>query len=309
MTNAAAESKLYKKTREENMNILAAQVIAKRVFSHLYIYLDIVFLVALIALLIFKKRYLTVLFGLFGGVLYMLVDYGIFHLAMHSRFIEGGNLFWVLLWMSLSYGITNFVLIWTWLSKDKHITEFTLFIIVWWIAAPMIAQSFGGSMPTVTIWRETKGYHGYMALILLFGYAAAIVYNLLQKDKTRRLPLIRLLAIGIGVQFLWEFSLLVGGIRSDGFGWEQKLNTITVNSLLETNLGAVPIYCIYIAITSRFNENLSRRANKLGFTQRIAELNAKKLRSVSAPQTTAVITEKEIETAPSEAVAYKEIKD
>ena len=36
------------------MNILAAQVIAKRVFSHLYIYLDIVFLIALIALLVFK---------------------------------------------------------------------------------------------------------------------------------------------------------------------------------------------------------------------------------------------------------------
>ncbi len=260
------------------MNLLASEVIAKRVFSHLYIYLDIVFLVALLAILIFKKRYLTVIFGVFGGILYMIVDYGIFHLATHSRHIEGGNMFRVLLWMSMSYGITNFVLIWTWIAKDKLTVEFTLFILVWWLVAPMLAQSFGGGLPKVTIWRETGSYHGYMALILLVGYVGAIVYNLLQKEKDKRFPLVRLLIIGIAVQFCWEFSLLLGGIRSDGFGWEQKLHTIAVNSLLETNLGAVPIYCIYVLITQRFTENLKRRVDKISFTDRIAELNAIKLR-------------------------------
>ncbi|MCM1438441.1 MAG: hypothetical protein NC131_04435 [Roseburia sp.] len=260
------------------MNLLASEIIAKRVFSHLYIYLDIVFLAALIVVLIVKKRYLTLIFGLFGGVLYMIVDYGIFHLAMHSRHIEGGNLFWVLLWMSLSYGITNFVLIWTWISKDKRSVEFTLFILIWWLAAPMLAQSFGEGLPTVTIWRETKGYHGYMALILLLGYMGAIIYNLWQKDGAKRFPLLRLLLIGIAVQFCWEFSLLIGGIRSDGFDWEQKLNTIAVNSLLETNLGAVPIYCIYIEISRRFTEKLKKRDIKLSFTERVAELNAARIR-------------------------------
>lgn len=260
------------------MNLLASEVIARRVFSHLYIYLDIVFLAALIGILVWKKRYLTVLFGLFGGVLYMLVDYGIFHLAMHSRHIEGGNLFAVLLWMSLSYGITNFVLIWTWIAKDKLTVEITLFILVWWIVAPMLAQSFGSNLATVTIWRETKGYHGYMALILLAGYAGAIIYNMLQKEREKRFPLLRLFIIGVAVQFCWEFSLLIGGIRSEGFGWEQKLNTIVVNSLLETNLGAVPIFCIYVAITQRLTENLKKRADKISFTERIAELNAARIK-------------------------------
>ncbi len=258
------------------MNILASEVIAKRVFSHLYIYLDIVFLIALIAVLVWKKRYLTVLFGLFGGILYMIVDYGIFHLATHSRHIEGGNLFWVLLWMSMSYGITNFVLIWTWIAKDENAVEFTLFILVWWFAAPILAQSFGSTLPNVTIWRETGSYHGAMALILLAGYSGGIIYNLLQKDKGKRLPLLRLMLIGIGVQFCWECALLVGGIRSDGFDWEQKLNTLVVNSLLETNLGAVPIYCVYVAITRHFNEDLKKRAGSVSFTGRIAEINAAK---------------------------------
>ena len=138
-------------------SLLAAQVV----------YLDIAFLVVLCALLFVKKRHLTLLFGLAGGVLYMLVDYGIFHLLTGSRHIEGGDLFWVLLWMSMSYGITNFVLLWVWMGKDRRAVEWTLLIFIWWIAAPMLASAFGRSFPTVAIWRETEGYHGYMALVLL----------------------------------------------------------------------------------------------------------------------------------------------
>ena len=261
--------------------LLAAnqEVIAQRVFNTLYIYLDIVFLVALCALLIYKKKYLTLLFGLAGGVLYMIVDYGIFHLAMHTRSIEGGNLFAVLLWMSMSYGITNFVWIWLWMSKDRHIKEWTLLICVWWIAAPMLAATFGQNMPVIKIQRTTGAYHGYMALILLLGYGAAIVYNLIQRDREKRFPLMWLLLIGVSVQFAWEFSLLVGNIRSAGFeSVADKIRTLVVNSLLETNLGAVPIYCIYVAVTAKFTEKLKKRAEKISFTQRLAELNRTSLR-------------------------------
>lgn len=252
----------------------ATEIIAQRVFNTLYIYLDIVFLVALLSLLLIKKRYCTLLFGLFGGVLYMIVDYGIFHLALGTRTIVGGNLFAVLLWMSMSYGITNFVFIWLWMAKDKRALEYTLFIFIWWIAAPMLAQTFGQNMPVVKIQRTTGAYHGYMALILFAGYAAAIIYNLFQKDKLKRFPLIRLLIIGITAQLAWEFSLLVGGIRSAEFtDFASKLQTLVVNSLLETNLGAVPIFCIYLLISGAVTEDLKKRTPRLPLTERLAELN------------------------------------
>ena len=57
------------------MNLLASEIVAQRVFNPLYIYLDIVFLVALCVLLAVKKKYLTLLWGIAGGVLYMVVDY------------------------------------------------------------------------------------------------------------------------------------------------------------------------------------------------------------------------------------------
>ena len=261
--------------------LLVSEVIGQRVFNPLYIYLDIVFLVGLCALLAVKKKFLTLLWGIAGGILYMIVDYGIFHLLTHSRSIEGGDLFWVLLWMSMSYGITNFVWIWLWFSKDRHLFEWSLLICVWWIAAPMLAATFGAGLSPIKIQRTTGAYHGYMALILVLGYGAAIVYNLFQKKRERRFPLGWMLAIGILVQFAWEFSLLVGGIRSAEFvSFGDMITTLVVNSLLETNLGAVPIFCIYALVTSRYTESLKKRAQPVSFLARVEELNAKKVFSV-----------------------------
>ena len=264
-------------------NLLLTEIIAQRVFNPLYIWLDTAFLVGLCALLFFKKKYLTLIWGIFGGILYMIVDYGIFHLATHSRTIEGGDMFWVLLWMSMSYGITNFVWIWLWFSKDKHLVEWSMLIVVWWIAAPMLANTFGQGLTPIKIQRTTGAYHGYMALILVLGYGAAICYNLFQKDKTKRFPLLWMLAIGVLVQFAWEFSLLLGGIRSAAIDdvW-QKITTLVTNSLLETNLGAVPIFCIYALVTSRFTEGLKKREEPTTFLGRVQELNALRVREPRA---------------------------
>ena len=83
------------------------------------------------------------------------------------------------------------------------------------------------------------------------------------------------------MQFGWEFSLLVGGIRSAEFAsFGDKIMTLVVNSLLETNLGAVPIFCIYVLLTSRFTEDLKKRET-VSFTQRISELNSIKIREIN----------------------------
>ena len=162
------------------------EIIARRQFDPLYIWLDIAFLVLFAALLIWKKKYMTVLVGIAFGFIYFAVDYGLFHLVFHARSITGGSLFWVLLWMSMSYGFTNFVWIWLWISKDKHLLEWSLLILFWWLCCPMLAATFGSGENLITIQRTTGGYHGWMALILFVGYALAIAWNLFQKDKTLR---------------------------------------------------------------------------------------------------------------------------
>lgn len=261
------------------------EIIARRAFSPLYIAFDIAFLVIFAGLLLWKKKYMTVLVGLLAGILYMIVDFGIFHLVCHSRSIsEGYSLFWVLLWMSVSYGFTNFTWIWLWLSKDKHLFTWSFLILLWWFVCPLLAGTFTpAEMAPIVIQRTTGEYHGYMALILFVGYLAVIIYNLWQKNKAARVNIPWLLAIGILVQFGWEAGLLLGGIRSAGFAsFGDKLRPLIVNSLLETNLGMPYIYLIFIACTSRMTERMKRRDEKLTLTDRICENNADHLRDGAA---------------------------
>ena len=257
------------------------EIIARREFSPFYIGLDIIFLIVLATLLLWKKKYMTVVVGLLAGLLYMAVDYGIFHLVCGTRRIsEGHSLFWVLLWMSMSYGFTNFVWIWLWIAKDKRLFEWSMLILLWWFVCPLLVQTFApAEVSPIVIERTTGAYHGYMALLLFIGYLGLIVYNLYQSEKERRVNLPWLLAIGVLVQLGWEAGLLIGGIRSAGFATlTEKLRPLLVNSLLETNLGMPYIYLIFLAYSRRFTESMQRRPQKIGLTERIRENNEEKVR-------------------------------
>ena len=229
-------------------------IIAMRDFNVAYIILDCIFLFAFTAVLCMRKKYLTVIWGLFGGVLYFAVDYGIFHLLTGSRSIEGGDMFWVLLWMSMSYGFTNFVWIWLCLSEDEHIKEWTVLIFTWWIACPMLSSMFDS--PHIHIQRTTGSYHGIMGGILFISYLAVIIYNISVKDKNKRINILRLFVIGVAVQFGWEFSLLIGGIRSTGVPLGEQIRILTVNSLVETNLGMPLMYLIHRVTSKHIREDL-----------------------------------------------------
>ena len=251
------------------------EIIAQRGFNVAYIILDSIFLVIFCLMLLLTKRRLTFLWSIFGGILYFAVDYGIFHLAMHSRTISGGSMFWVLLWMSMSYGITNFAWIWLALKKDSHFTEWTLLIFTWWLACPMLSKMFTSS-PDIIIARTTGAYHGFMGAFLFVSYLAIIIYNLTKSNKEEKFNILWLFLIGFFVQFGWEFSLLIGDIRSNLFtdGW-YKIKVLLTNSLVETNLGMPAIYCIYLLISSTWGEDM-HKIEKTTFYSRLKENNLSK---------------------------------
>ena len=131
------------------------EVIPSRALNLLYILLDIGFLLFLFGVLMACRKYLAALFGLFGGLLYFLVDYGGFYLLLGTREVHGADPFWFLLWLSMSYGFTNFVWIWLWLDRDGHALEWSLLIVSGWLAVALLSQNFGGSFASITISRGT----------------------------------------------------------------------------------------------------------------------------------------------------------
>lgn len=121
-----------------------SDVIARREFMPTYIRLDVAFLIGFAALLVWRRKYMTLLVGLVMGGVYFAVDYGAFNLLTHSRSISGGSMFWVLLWMSVSYGFTNFSWLWLWLSRDRHLAEWSMLILVWVVLLPVdVADVYG----------------------------------------------------------------------------------------------------------------------------------------------------------------------
>ena len=120
-------------------------------------------------------------------------------------------------------------------------------IVIAWFSIGLISQSFGSGFPVIQISRGTGSYHGYMAIILFVGYAIVIIKNLNQKSE--QIPILKLLFIGIIVQFSWESALLISGIRP--LDW----NPLIINSLLETNLGLPYLYFIHKAIISQKKSN------------------------------------------------------
>ncbi|MFO7611918.1 MAG: hypothetical protein R6W99_05445 [Clostridia bacterium] len=227
------------------------EVIASRDFNQLYIYLDILFLAGLASLLFYARKYMTLIFGLFGGVVYFLVDYGIFYLLLGTRAVHGADPVVFLLWLSMSYGFTNFVWIWLFLNRDKRFLEWSVLIVAGWLAVALLSQNLGRSFGEISISRGTSSYHGAMALILFAGYAFLIFLNIRsEKEGNPRIDIARLLFMGILVQFSWEAVLLITGIRSPG------IYPLIVNSLLETNLGMPIIYFIHKTATGIYSEEL-----------------------------------------------------
>lgn len=220
-----------------------------RTLNSLYIVLDIIWLLIFAGILFYFKKRMAVIVGLFMGVVYFVVDYGLFYHLLGTRHVEGANTFWFLLWLSMSYGFTNFAWIWLLLDRDGHAVEWSLLPILGWIAVGQLSTNFGPDFTSISISRGIGSYHGAMALILLVGYLIVIIRKLSGRDNVN---ILWLMAMGIGVQFAWEASLLINGIRPEV--WQP----IVINSLIETNLGIPYTYYIHKFVSARWKEDLSR---------------------------------------------------
>ncbi len=228
-------------------------IMVARTFNSLYIILDIAWLLLLICVLLVFKRRMALFVGLLGGVLYFVVDYGIFYTLLGTRQVHGADPFWFLLWLSMSYGFTNFAWIWLLLDRDGHAVEWSVLPILGWMTVGQLSQNFGTGFVGISISRGTGSYHGVMALILCVGYLILIFYNLKGREKVN---ILWIMAIGIGVQFAWEACLLLNGIRPAA--WQP----IVVNSLIETNLGLPYLYFIHKSISNHWKEDLSHAISR-----------------------------------------------
>ncbi len=226
-------------------------IIVARDFNSLFIILDLIWLGILTTLLLYFKKHLSLIVGLLAGLLYLIIDYGIFYRLLGTRVVEGADPFWFLFYLSFSYGLTNFAWIWLLLNRDNMSVKWSILILSGYLAVAFTSQIFGDGFHPISISRGTASYHRVMAIILVVGYLYLMIRNIRAgKNSDTKVNLLRLMMIGIGVQFAWEFALLISGIRPP------LIKPLIINSLIETNLGMPLIYLIHLAVTKHYPENL-----------------------------------------------------
>ena len=242
------------------MSLLSAidTITPTRNLNTLYIILDSIFICVFMGLLIWKKRYSTAIFALFGGVLYTIVDYGGFYLLSHSRTVSiggevvgAGQTFLVLLWMSMSYGITNFAFMWVLMRKDPLRMYWVFMIIMWWMICPSMSEL--GGEATIETFRTTGKYHGWMAVVMATQWIFLMILLMRNEKKKAFVNILWLCVIGFSVQFGWEFALLINGIRPLNGA---SIQTLIVNSFLETNMCMPTTYLVYYLWNKRFTEDM-----------------------------------------------------
>jgi CubicO group peptidase (beta-lactamase class C family) len=189
------------------------EVVAARTLSALYITLDIAWLGIFGAIPLWRKKRTAFVAGLIGGLVYFIVDYGIFYRLLGTRVVRGADPLQFLLWLSLSYGFTNIAWIWLLLDRDGHAVEWLLMIILGWVTVALLSRSFGAGFAVIAIRRGTSAYRGMMALLLAVGYGFLILRNLLPDPRSR-------VAAQVGaLDSLWRSIRMNGKLvnRSTGF--------------------------------------------------------------------------------------------
>ncbi|MBN1642328.1 MAG: hypothetical protein JXA09_13920 [Anaerolineae bacterium] len=221
-----------------------------RRFQFDYLVFDAVFLALYIVLLVRRKRFAALRAGLISAALMYVIDgviwtaTGVREYGISARWIKHPTDFM----MSISYGIVAFS--WVWIAFEREswrdVALWTAVLFLGWLLVPVASWLVGlCDEPIMTVrhmqsqvWAQIAAVVAGYVLLLVLGYdLRTILY---------------VFAIGCGLTFMMEFSLLVTGIRP------YKIDVFVYETLILTNQGIPYLYVIRDKILPRLVPLLAR---------------------------------------------------
>ncbi|MEE9410529.1 MAG: hypothetical protein V3V41_06350, partial [Candidatus Heimdallarchaeota archaeon] len=214
--------------------------IVSRIFGVDFIYLDILFCVIWMVILIRKKYILQWLFGVFGACVVFFTDYVIWFKLKGTRMIyelpfsEGP----FLLYFSFTYGMIEFSYVAVMFSAKnwRKMLYWSLLLYGGWFAIGFLSQWIHWDDRVISIAREMTSARWRQVGMAIGGYLLLIVLKYTWKPfKQLTWPKIGfLLFVGFLVHFAMETTLLAAGIRPLDPG---AFGVLAFNSLIEFNTG------------------------------------------------------------------------
>ena len=231
--------------------------IVTRTFGVDYIFFDLLFLMIWIFLLIRKKYYTPIWWGLAGWLIYLLVDYLLWYRVMGSRHYTGpvnSGLFFC--WFCFSPGFVQFsyVIVMFERRSIREIMFWTILFYSGWTLVGLLSQWIHLDDNIIRVSRDMG--RGNQRLIM-GGLATANLlagFVLVLFRKLRWKELAYLFLVGTLVEFALEFSLLASGIRLEQHHWDPGM--MVVNALIEFNCGIVTMWLLWRFLPSLKNKDL-----------------------------------------------------
>ncbi|MEA2071580.1 MAG: hypothetical protein U9O98_09865 [Asgard group archaeon] len=224
----------------------------KRLMDIDFIYLDLILVSIWILLLVIRKHFKALLFGVFGfGVVFFTDDVLWFHLK-GTRHIDAPiqpDLF--LLYFSFTYGMIMFS--YAPIMFDEKVSPiekvlWSIFMYGGWLTIALLSQYISWNDTAIVISRDMSNSRIGQIIMLSIGYLVLILLKALNWKLFKKIPwwyFGYLFLVGIFIHFSMESTLWIANIRPSH--WDVLL----FNSLVEFNTGIPILYFLWVIISRK----------------------------------------------------------
>jgi hypothetical protein len=228
---------------------MADSAIVARTLNADFIWLDLIFLTIWISLLVKKKYWIPISWGIFGWLVYVLTDYYIWYVVMESRhYIGPFNDVLFFQWFCFSPGFVQFSYVALMFEKRnlREILMWTGIFYLGWTTVAVGSQLLPIDDRLIQVWRDMNvdGQRLTFTIMTIMNVIIALVLWRMKKIKLEDVGYLFL--VGTLVEFALEFSLAVSGIRMQQGTWSPTL--MLTNTLIEFNMGIVLMFLIWFPI-------------------------------------------------------------
>ncbi|MFX1357021.1 MAG: hypothetical protein ACFFA8_07015 [Promethearchaeota archaeon] len=266
---------------------------AWRIFEYDYIYFDAIFLSIWLGVLIYKKKWSAISFGIITGICVYIIDaVAWFNIPVNSSYPPGtyireywiggvyiprplGEYFWIKFgadfMMTISYGMFAFG--WLWIAFEKfkqnnyrEIIPYTILYFASWFLIPYLSFWIPLNDTQIRTVRHMSSQFVLWIINVIIGYTILILIYATKRFKSKNLKVIYFVfIIGCIESFFMEFPLFITGIRPTG------ITFLLYEIIILFNQGAPYLYILYDKILPLLNEKILKRKQN---TQEELEITA-----------------------------------
>ena len=226
--------------------------VVTRIFDIDFMLFDLIF-VAIWILALYKRGFIKPLFfGIFGIIVNLLVDYGIWYNLQGIRTVEGlpswMSPFAFFIYFSISYGMVEYSYVQVMFSIDvmkengrRKAFQWSLFLFGGWLFFGLLSFAIPINDAEITVQRVMTGQRIFQVYAVLAEYSLLAILAYLGKFELSWKKIMYIFFVGFFVHFSMEVTLLLSGVRV------LHVFDLVFNSIIEFNTGAPILYLLLFA--------------------------------------------------------------